>query len=65
MKYRCYGLVSGSKYLGIVEADSAIEAEEKAANLDSCYVSFCWQCSSNCENPEINEIDVELEDQDE
>jgi hypothetical protein len=58
-KYACYGVVRGSKYLGIVEAKNELEAEEKAAELDSCRVSFCHQCACNCEDPEIDSLIVE------
>lgn len=60
MKYDCYARVVGSKYLGEVEANSPEEAEELAWKLDSTHVSLCHQCSSNVEDPEIEEIKVEL-----
>lgn len=59
MKYRIYGKVSGSKYLGEIEADSHEEAIEKGWKLDTCYCSVCHQCSKNLQDPEIEEIYVE------
>ncbi len=57
--YHCYGAVVGTKYLGEVEAKSEEEAIEKAFELDTCFVSLCHQCSSETEDPEIQEITVE------
>ena len=61
-KYSCNGIVGGGKYLGVVEADSPEEAKEKAWLLGTCYVSFCHQCAGECEDPQITDIDVTLED---
>jgi hypothetical protein len=51
MKFRVYGVVTGSKYLGKYEADSKEAAIAMA--LDDCCVSLCHQCSRECEDPEI------------
>lgn len=59
MKYHCYGVVVGSKYLGEVEADSEEEAEERALELESASVSLCHQCASECEDPQIDKITAE------
>lgn len=60
--WRCYGHVHGSKYLGEVQARSAKEAQEKAfEELAECHVRFCHQCTSECEDPEIDEINVETD----
>ena len=56
-KFRVYGTVVGSKYLGIFEAESKEEAEEKA--LDTSSVSLCHQCSEECEDPEISKTHAE------
>lgn len=61
-KWICYGAVSGTKYLGTVDAETAEEAEEKAWKLDKACVSVCHQCSSEISNPEIDFISVEQED---
>ena len=56
-KFHCYGAVSGGKYLGEFEAETAdaaiILAEAEAS------VSLCHQCSSEVEDPEIGEITAE------
>ncbi len=59
MKYRVWAAVSGTKYLGEVEADSPEEAEEKAWDLDSAYVSICHHCSEQISDPDISSIIVE------
>jgi hypothetical protein len=58
-KYYCYATVTGSKYLGIVEANNEKEAEKKAWELDELYVSLCHQCAGECEDAEITKILVE------
>lgn len=58
MKYSCYGVVTGTKYLGEVEADSPEEAKEKMfAKVDR--PCLCHQCTRECEDAEIHEIEVE------
>lgn len=64
-KYRCSGHVSGSKYLGVVEAANEEAAIEAAYDLPSAYVSLCHQCSGHCEDPEIVAVNVELIDDEE
>lgn len=55
-KYRIYGTVTGSKYLGEVEAESKEEAEEAAWEQLDTSVSLCWQCSGEINDPEIDEV---------
>jgi hypothetical protein len=62
-KYRVCGVVAGSKYLGEVEAATEEEAKEKG--LKRAYVSLCHQCSGECSDPEIQEVNVELIETDE
>lgn len=57
--YDCYATVSGSKYLGQVEADNKEDAIEKAWNLDEASIFLCHQCSDECLDPEITKIEVE------
>lgn len=57
-KYNVYAIVTGSKYLGQVEADSPEEAEEKGYGLPTASIGFCHQCDSECEDPTITEITV-------
>jgi hypothetical protein len=63
MKYQIYGKVVGSKYIGEVEADNEEEAIEKGWELDETCVCFCPQCSKECEDPEISDLIVEPEDE--
>jgi hypothetical protein len=60
--WSCYGHVTGSKYLGNVEADTEEDARNKAWKLDTAYVSVCNHCSSQVEDPEIDDITVESGD---
>jgi hypothetical protein len=57
--YTCYAKVVATKWLGEVEAESAIEALKLANDLDTCYVSVCHQCSEQVDSPEIDEVFVE------
>lgn len=57
-RYRCYGRVVVSKYLGEYEADSGEKAREKAFKEACC--SLCHQCAGECDDPEIDEVTVEL-----
>lgn len=59
-KYRVSGSVVGVKWIGEFEAGSPEEAEEKAWDSDECNISLCHQCSSECEDGEIDELFVEL-----
>lgn len=54
-KFEVYGKVTGSKYLGVFEAHSEEEAIQLALQSTASMVSFCRQCTDNCEDPEINE----------
>lgn len=58
-KFHVYAVVTGSKYLGEVDAETKEEAIEKGENLKSVNISICHQCSSECENPEVTEITAE------
>lgn len=58
-KWQAYGVISGTKYLGEVEAETEEEAKEKAFALDAAWVSLCYQCSSQCSDPEIQDIELE------
>ena len=57
-RWHVHGVVSASKYLGTVEAETEEEALKKAEELDSVSVSVCHHCSSQVEDPEITEITV-------
>lgn len=58
-KFRCFGTVAGSKYLGEVEAEDAEQAEQLAYDLASCYVKLCHQCKSEVEGAEVQSVVVE------
>lgn len=58
-KYRVYGVVTGSKYLGEVEAENAEEAEQKAFDELDIGCSLCHHCSSEAEDAEIHELNIE------
>ncbi|MCP1134367.1 hypothetical protein NKT34_13765 [Paenibacillus polysaccharolyticus] len=60
-KYRVYGVVTATKYIGEFEADTKAEAEKMAWESDEAGVSVCWHCSKEVEDPEIHEIVVEEE----
>lgn len=64
MKYKAYGVVSGSRYLGEFEANSKEEAEEMVRDThEGEAINLCWQCSKEVddltvtENIEIVEVD--------
>lgn len=62
MKYGVYARIVGSKYIGTFEADSPQQARDKAFASNATHISFCHQCSEECEDPEIERLDVEIED---
>lgn len=53
-------MVVGTKYLGEVEAYDEDEAIQLGYELDTGCVNVCHQCSSECEDPLIDDINVEL-----
>ena len=62
-RFRLCATVTGSKYLGEVEAETIEEAIEKGYGLDECHVSVCHQCSNEIEDAEITDIhadDIQL-----
>jgi hypothetical protein len=52
-KFNVYGVVTGTKFLGVYEADTKEAAIEAAINGDNAFVSLCHQCNDECEDPEI------------
>lgn len=60
-KWHVHAAIHGGKYVGEVEADSAEEAFEKAADLD-CGVSLCWSCDRQLSDPEVSYLIVENDD---
>lgn len=61
MKYRVYGRVVATKYIGEFEANSKEEAEQMAWNADKSDVSVCYHCSKEVSEPEIHKMIVEEE----
>lgn len=57
-RYRVYGKVVGSKYMGEYEATSKKEAEGMAVEAEG-RCRLCHQCSDECEYPEIEDVTVE------
>lgn len=57
-KFQAYGKVVGTKYLGEYEAPTEEAAREMAWR--DAHSSMCHQCSSECEDPEIDEVIVDL-----
>jgi hypothetical protein len=55
-KYRGYGMVEGSKYLGVVEAKDELEALKKFRKGAS--VTLCHACADECEDGEVTEIQI-------
>jgi hypothetical protein len=58
-KYRVYGTVVGSAYLGEFEATSKKQAEALALESTG-NVILCHQCSDKIEDPEVTEAFAEL-----
>ena len=59
MKYIATGTVTGSKIIGIFEADSAANAKILAEKSGNCDISLCHNCEDECINPTITDIIVE------
>lgn len=56
-KFRVYGNIRSSKYIGEYEADTKEQAEEMA--WEDAHVSVCHQCSREVEDPDIDDLVVE------
>ena len=61
-KYKVYGILTGSVYLGEYEAENEDAAEEMAnADAEANWMpSLCYQCSGEVEIGDIYELQVEL-----
>lgn len=51
--------MTGTKYLGTVDADSEEDAKDKAWGLESADVCLCHQCAGECDDAQINGIELE------
>lgn len=58
-KYRVYAIVTGTKHIGEFQAKSREEAEQIAWDSDNGYVSICWHCSKEIDEPTIEKMVVE------
>jgi hypothetical protein len=58
-KYSVYGKVTGTKYVGEFEANSAEEAIQMAEESDNIYIFLCWQCAKEIDDPMIEEFIAE------
>ena len=58
MKYSVNASVVGSKHLGVYEAENKEDAIRQAMD-ENGYVSLCHQCSSECEDAEIEDVSAE------
>lgn len=58
-RWNVYGAVRASKYLGEFEAETAEEAVQLALDSDAASCSVCHQCSSEVEDPEIEDAVAE------
>lgn len=62
-KYRVWGRVVGSKYLGEFEAETSEKALEMALDSDAASPSLCYHCSGECEDPVVEDgVAEEIED---
>jgi len=52
-KWNVTGTVTGSKYLGVFEAETKEEAEALALESESALVAICNYCNSECSDPSI------------
>jgi len=61
-KYRVYGILTGSVYLGEYEAENKAAAEDMANEDDEAnwLPSLCHQCSGEVEINDIYELQVEM-----
>lgn len=62
-KFRIYGTVTGSTYLGEYEGDTKEDAIAKAQEEED--LGLCHQCSEKCEDPQITEYTAEEVDDEE
>ncbi|MFD1206657.1 hypothetical protein ACFQ38_16290 [Sporosarcina contaminans] len=58
-KYRMYGVLDATKYLGEVEAENKEQAEEKAWESDEQHVSICHHCSGEFDLGDMIRVIVE------
>ena len=57
-KFNVTGVVIGGTFVGVVEAETAEAAIEKA--WKKAHVSLCHHCSREISDPEVDELHAEL-----
>lgn len=58
-KYRVYGVVHTTKYIGEFEADNVDDATEMAWNSEEVHISLCHHCANEVDELEIRNMIVE------
>jgi len=61
-KYKVYGVVVGTKYIGEFETHNKEEAEQLAWDSENAYISICYHCSKEIDEPQIEKMIVEKEE---
>ncbi len=54
MKYAVYGIVRGTKYLGVFEAENEEQAIQAALGSDANSLSLCHQCADGFDLDDIS-----------
>ena len=60
-KYRVSGVVSGSKLIGIFEAENEQEAKKMAQSSKHCIVALYSHCAEECDDAQITLLLAEKE----
>lgn len=63
-RWRAYGVYTGSKYLGIFEAEGPDQAERLAEQSEHNHVTLCHQCARELEIDEHCANSIHLEEVD-
>jgi len=58
-RWRVYGVVTATKYLGEYEAETMEKAEEMALESDAASVCLCNACNRQAEDAEIHSAGAE------
>lgn len=60
-KFAVYGVFHGTKYLGEFEAETAMDAEEMAAESEANFVSLCCHCANELELDDSSAMEFIME----
>lgn len=55
-KYNVYAKVVGSKWIGVIEAESEAEAIRIGESHKNCHIALCHHCSDQCDGAEVVEV---------